>query len=236
MAKSKHLTEILSLGKTLTKLFADYCRTDLTVAWMAHYLAEQIKAAESETNAAKKKTLQKECAEVILGLWEKRNKFPDSVRPLSGLKHAVEIIKALKDEENQQLFYRGFRGFESDSIWGNYMHSLRVAVEDSMKIAMCGAVNQQARIRNREFKQKSNFLTENERVIMEFLDKELDKSDSLFKIVYKIEGQEQPEEHKTKPELMKRVTSKLRELLDKQYAALDVLEQQLKNDKNSRKK
>lgn len=230
------MTEILNLGKKLAKLFEDYGRTDLTVAWMAHYLAEQIKAAENETNAAQKKTLQKECADVILGLWEKRNKFPEAVRPLSGLKHAVEIIKALEDEENQQPFYRGFRGFESDSIWGSYMHSLRVAVEDSMKIAIGGVVNQQARLRNQEFKLNSDFLTDEEVKIMEFLDKELEKSDSFIKIVYKIKTQEQPEEPKAKPELMKRVTLKLRELLDKQYAALNVLEQQLENDKKSRKK
>ncbi|HMH24036.1 MAG TPA: hypothetical protein VK563_19765 [Puia sp.] len=229
MAKSKPLTETLNLGKTLANLFLKQGRSDQTVTWMAHYLSELIIHAEQETNAIKKKELEKECAEIILGLWEKRNSFPDVIHPLSGLTHAVEVIKAMMDDRSNDLYFTRFEYAESNSIWGNYMKTLRVAIEDSMRIALSAGITLEARERNKILKLHKDYLSEEEREIMDFLEKELEKSDSLVKFVFVTNGKEEKEEPKTKPELMKRVVSKLRALLDKQQAALDTLEKQIED-------
>lgn len=133
------------------------------------------------------------------------------------------------DDKSEDIYYRRFSDTESDSIWGNYMKMLRIAVEDSMRIVLSAGITLQARERNKLLKLHKDFLTEEEKGILDFLERQLEKSDEIIKIIYVIKGQEILEEPKTKPELMKRVISKLRELLDKQQSALDTLEQRIES-------
>src|SRR5690349_20940559 len=112
MAKSKQSEEILDLGKTLVEKFSDHGRTDLTTRWMAHYLAERIKDAESENSPAKRKKLQDECSEIIKDLWAKRSNYPGATRPLAGLGEAVSVLKALVDHKRGSMQWEHFIDYE----------------------------------------------------------------------------------------------------------------------------
>lgn len=225
MGESEQFQEILSLGKTLVTLFSEYDRTDLTTSWMAHYLAEAMQQATEEKDVKKKRALQKECSDIILELWKKRNHFPGFIPPLSGLRHAVDVIKALKDEESDELYWRRFSGAEKDSIWGAYFHSLRNAVEDSLKITLSATVAHSVLEREKQWGKHASFLMDQEKEIIEFLDKELDRNETLVKIIYADESKSNESEET--PDKMTRVFKKLRELLNKQTAALNKLEDQI---------
>ena len=225
MAQSKQFQEILLLGKTLVDLFSEHGRTDLTTSWMAHYLAELMQQVSKEKNATKKRALQKKTSEIIMELWKKRRHFPGNTAPLADLEHAVDIIKALKDQKSDDLYWRRFRGSESDSVWGRYIYSLRKAVEDSLKITLGATVAKSALDREKKWGKHNAFLLEHEKEIINFLDAELDKDNSLIKIIYTTEND--PDKSKKVPDKMTRVFNKLRELLNNQTEALSKLEEQI---------
>jgi hypothetical protein len=234
MAQSKQFQEILDLGKTLVTLFSEHGRTDLTTSWMAHYLAEIMQQASVETNTSRKRALEKECSEIILDLWEKRRYFPQGIAPLSGVNHAVAVIKALKDEQSDDLYWRRLRGAESDSVWGSYIYNLRNAVEDALKITLSAAVTKSVLDREKRWAKHEAFLLDEEKEIIDFLDTQLDKDDSLIKIIYSLD--KEPETPKATPDKMTKVFTKLRELLNRQTAALNKLEEEIIKPKKATKR
>lgn len=225
MEKSKQFQEILNLGKALVTLFSQEDRTDLTTSWMAHYLAEIMQEVREAKDLTKKRALQKECSAIILELWKKRNQFPGNVAPLSGIQHAVSVIGALEDEESDDPYYRRFRNFEDRSVWGTYIYTLRKAVEDSFKITLGAVVAKSVLDREKLWKEHKPFISEQEKVIIDFLDRELTKEDSPIKIVF-VTGDE-PIKNEVPPDKMTMVFRKLHELLNKQVEALDKLEKQV---------
>ncbi len=76
-------------------------------------------------------------------------------------------------------------------------------------------------------------LLDQEKEIISFLDKELNKEDSLIKIIFSSEKETKPS--KTNPDKMTWVFTKLRELLNKQTAALDKLEEEILKPKKAGK-
>lgn len=234
MAQSKQFQEILLLGKTLVDSFSEHGRTDLTTSWMAHYLAELMQQVSKEKNVIKKRVLQKEASEIIMELWKKRRHFPGNTAPLADLEHAVDIIKALKDQKSDDLYWRRFRGEENNSVWGRYIYSLRNAVEDSIKITLSATVAKSVLDRQKNWSKHNTLLSEHEKEIIDFLDVELDKDDSLIKIIYTTEND--PGKSKKKAtDKMTRVFNKLRELLNNQTDALNKLEEQIVKRKKSTK-
>lgn len=237
MAQLEQFQEIFSLGKTLVTLFSDHDRTDLTTSWMAHYLTEIMNQADNESDLSKKRQLQKECSEIILELWRKRNQFPDSMRPLSGLKHAVEIIKALKDEESEDFYWKRIREDESDSVWGRYVISLRRTIEDAVKIALSASVAYAVFEREMTWNKHEAFLFDEEKEILNFLDKELNKTDTLIRIIYS--SRDDSNEEEAEADTMTKVFKKLHELLEKQSTELKKLEEKVmkktKKDRRTKK-
>ncbi len=225
MAQSKQFQEFLDLGKTLVGLFSEHGRTDLTTSWMAHYLAEIMQQVSEETGPSRKRALQKQCSEIILELWKKRKTYPEGIAPLSGVNHAVAVIKALKDEQSEDPYWRQFRGVESDSVWGSYIYSLRNAVEDALKITLSAAVTKAVLDREKKWGKHEAFLLDQEKEIIDFLDAQLNRDDSLVKIIYSLEKESETPE--VIPDKMTRVFAKLHQLLNKQIAALKKLEEQV---------
>lgn len=232
MEKLQQSQEVLNLGKALVKLFSDRGRTDLTTSWMSHYLAELIKEAEGESDIIKKRKLQKEASKIILDLWRERKHFPHSA-PLSQLKHAVAIIGALKDERNTSMPWNYYRGYENESPWGQYMFATRRAIEAIFKITVSGSIVKEIIEKEKMWLNHEVFLSEEEKKIIEYLDQLLNSSDSFINIIYTDHKAELPKE---KPDKMKQVIFKLKELIAKQNVALAKLEADINKPKSKKRK
>ena len=92
---------VLELGK---KLVAQLDTSDdLMASWMAHYIAQQIEAAEKappEDNGAARAT----CAKAILELWRYRSSLPTHLRPLGELE-PIQRTLAFLDLDHTDFRY-----------------------------------------------------------------------------------------------------------------------------------
>lgn len=85
------------MGKRLVEELGLQDGVDTLGRWMAHYLSGLIDSAEHETNPKQCIALQKECVELILRLWERRECLPRRVQPLGHLKPVLNAIETLQN-------------------------------------------------------------------------------------------------------------------------------------------
>ena len=101
MVTSNQSQDVIALGKRICDELELPDSCDTLAKWMAHYLAEQIKLAETESDPALKQKAEQKCVELILRLWKKRFNMPGKVSPLSSLKDAIEAIQEMKAEQDK---------------------------------------------------------------------------------------------------------------------------------------
>ena len=104
MAKSKTQTEVIRLGRQFVKELNLGRSNDTFSRWMAHYLAEKIKAAESAVGEKKVKA-QKDCSEVIMKLWAHRSQLPSGKRPFENFDEVFDFIKRLAPEKETPFYF-----------------------------------------------------------------------------------------------------------------------------------
>ena len=109
MEQSGQQKEVLELGKLLVKELGLEKSVDTLSRWMAHYVAEKIKYAESLPDGIKKKNAEKECFSLILDLWKHRWHFKSDRQPLRNFNHLFDILQNLDPEREEPYYYR----------WGN---------------------------------------------------------------------------------------------------------------------
>lgn len=97
---------VLELGKLLVKEFDLEKSVDTLSRWMAHYVAEKIKYAESIGDGVKKKNAQKECFSLILDLWKHRWQYKSDRQPLRNFNHLFDILENLDPEKEEPFYYR----------------------------------------------------------------------------------------------------------------------------------
>jgi hypothetical protein len=220
METSKHLSEAISLGKKLIEEFSNEDTRNITTRWMSHYLAELILKIEEEEEITKKKKLQRECVDVILGLWSRRESFPRGAAPLSKLSTILDIFKSLGEDKNEDLLWRKFGRYENDSPWGKYVSKLRSNFEDSFSLVLCGAACFELLDKEKEWLNHATFLSDNEKNILKHLEHLLTKGDGPFKIVY--EDAKTNANQNLTPKI-EDVLERLDSLLKSQQKELDVL-------------
>ncbi len=227
MAKSNPYQETISLGKKIVSEFSDEEIRDTTLQWMAHYLAELIQGAEREKSLPKKRKLQKECVAVIEDIWKKRAYFRGNTRPLTKIGEVIPILKALRDNKPKAFSWSRFIDHENDSPWGEYIKKIRHNMDDILAISLSAAVTQQALLREKEWLDHSEFLSADEKKIIEHLDYLLTKSNTLINIIYVTEGKETETDPKSPPDKMTQVFEKLVELNFSQNKYLEDLRKKL---------
>lgn len=225
MAKSKPYQETISLGKKIIEEFSSEESYDTTLRWMAHYIAELIQAAEKETNVAKKRKLQEECAAVILILWQKRAYFRGNTRPLANFADVIPILQALRDEPSTVLSWQRFAHYEDGSPWGAFMGHVRHSMDTVLKISLCAAVSEQSLRKEKEWLKYQSLLSEDESKIIKYLDQLLLEGDLRHRVVFVEEGQTQKE--KTPPEKLVQVFDKLEALISTQVEYLTELREKI---------
>ena len=106
MKQSEQQMAVLELGKLLVKELDLEESVDTLSRWMAHYVAEKIKYAESLTDGVKKKNAEKECFSLILDLWKHRWQYKSDRQPLRNFNHLYEILENLDPEKEEPYYYR----------------------------------------------------------------------------------------------------------------------------------
>ncbi len=104
MGASVHSDKILALGRKLVEELGLEESCDTLGRWMAHYIAELITKAEKATGA-QKDIAERECAAVILALWQHRSELPDGRRPFEALEPVMRAIESLDPESDRPRYY-----------------------------------------------------------------------------------------------------------------------------------
>lgn len=103
MEQLKHSEEsIIKLGERLVNELNSNESNNTLARWMAHYIAELITKVELADSIDIKEKLQKECCDLILKLWSKREALPIT-KPLDSLKPFLEIVEVLRGESKNLI-------------------------------------------------------------------------------------------------------------------------------------
>lgn len=225
MAQSKQLQEIITLGKKLvTEFSADEAR-NTTLKWMGNYIAQLIVNTENELDPVKKKVLEKECADTIIKLWEKRENLPNHAKPLGNLDKALSIIKALKDDDKTFDWNRR-DPYENPGPWGRFAKELRENYNLAISITICTAISYDILKKEKEWLEHENLLSNEEKKVIKYLDDLLQTSD-IFSGMYFANDRD----HSAKPAArIRQVLEKIDTLIGKQNKALEALKLAIKTD------
>lgn len=219
MAKSVPLSKTISLGKKIVEEFSNDGHCDDTVRWMAHYLAELISNSENETNAKKKKDLQKQCVDVILSLWEKRSTFPNNTAPLAHLTHVLSILSSLKTGRDN-ISWRQFILHEDESPWGKFMYGLRTDFEHALRTSLFMNIASPLLKKEKEWLEHSKHLSKPEKDVLEQIDQLLNRGRT--RIVFITSDPNSKAEPKSPPRLEQGFDT-IKEMLESQLNALEKL-------------
>jgi hypothetical protein len=95
--------KLINLGRQLVAQLSAHEHADTFSRWVAHYVGEQIIAAEKATGK-KKAAAEKQCFEAILALWSHRNKLPDGLRPFEGFEPILRALAQLDPDEPRPMY------------------------------------------------------------------------------------------------------------------------------------
>jgi len=94
----------LCLGRKLEKNLKKNSNDEISV-WMAHYIAEKMITIES-AGIKEKVTLQKECFEAILTLWNYQSSFPYDMRPFKEFDSIFKAIDHIDPNKSTPSYFR----------------------------------------------------------------------------------------------------------------------------------
>lgn len=96
---------IVALGKRLVDELELDDSVDTLGRWMAHYIAEKIKAAEAADEQTQDKKMS-ECCDEILKLWSHRRDFDRANRPLDSFEPIFRALDSLDPESSTNRFFK----------------------------------------------------------------------------------------------------------------------------------
>lgn len=126
------MASVTELGKALA---GELDRTDFLGRWMAHYIAEQITAAES-AGESDREASEQAAAESILALWQRRAGLPGDRPPMHAFERVFLALDRLAEPQDPWRFYRPFpEGTEPspEDVISSTLLSLALNVEDSAR-------------------------------------------------------------------------------------------------------
>ncbi|WP_430811597.1 MULTISPECIES: hypothetical protein [unclassified Carboxylicivirga] len=162
MENLKQQEQIINLGKLFVKELKLEPGVDTFSRWMAHYLAEKITLAE-QSEGQEKATLNKECFEIILKLWEHRNSLPSGNRPFQNFEPIIEFLSKLNMEREHPLFFNSIPenqlddfeknnlDYESVKDWTNIAKEIDKTAKIWIEFALGQAANKAANERTKEW-------------------------------------------------------------------------------------
>lgn len=223
MEPSNLSVETIALGKKLIKELGIEQTSNTLARWMAHYIAELMVEAQN-AKGAKKAKLEKECFEMILKLWGNRRKLPGNASPLSNFTNALQVLNGLNEVRDPKDPYRIMRE-RDDSAWGTFSRKITKCYESMVMLSILANISQDILEREKEWLDHSEFLTEEEKQLINGIDKLLTGIDDYeIRIIYTSLTEKEPA---VKPTKIAQVLKKLSELAHDQVKQLDELKRRL---------
>lgn len=105
MEPSKTKTRAIELGKRLVDELGCDSRRDTLSLWMAHYVAQQMVAAQSARGKAKS-AAEKRCFQTILSLWQHRASLPNGHRPFEDFEPILRVLAAIDPMAKHPFYHR----------------------------------------------------------------------------------------------------------------------------------
>jgi hypothetical protein len=96
--------KLINLGRQLVAELSADDHADTFSRWVAHYVGEQIIAAEKSTGQ-EKAAAERQCFDAILALWSHRNKLPDGLRPFEGFEPILRALAQLDPNEPRPMYH-----------------------------------------------------------------------------------------------------------------------------------
>ena len=217
--------KVLKLGKTLIlELELDYTGNTLA-RWIAHYIAELIQKIETSESEEEKKQLKRECCELILELWSKRERIPIK-HPTERLKPIISVLELLKDREHPFIPFiipNNSRSIKSKT-WSEFLEIVKVNSERIFNKSLLSLIDYKILEKDNQWVEKhGEFLSNEEKVIIQYLnDIEMQFSDASED---KIE--------KNDSEKLDELFNQLESYIDEQKSALLSLKSNLLKDKKT---
>ncbi len=220
--------KVLKLGKTLISELELDSTVNTLARWLAHYIAELIQKIEISNSKEEKKQLKKECCELILELWNKRERLPIK-NPTERLKPIISVLELLKEREHPFIpFYIPNNSRNKNTkTWSEF---LKIVKENSEKIfnkSLLSLIDDKILEKdNKWVENHGEFLSDEEKTIIEYLNEkksiEIEYVDFLEK-----------EKKKTDSEKISNLLNQLEALLDEQKKALLSLRNTIVDGKNN---
>ena len=114
--------QILKLGKKLMEELAQIGSTDTVSKWMVYYLSEMMVRTEEADTVEEKAILKKECFEIIMKLWSRKDNLPIR-NPFDYIKPIQEIFSALTEDRNVTILPRWmeYSPLPRESEWASFV-------------------------------------------------------------------------------------------------------------------
>jgi hypothetical protein len=166
--------EILKLGKKLIAELELVYTTNTLARWLGHYVAELIQTIYHCDDNDEKIKLKKECCNLILEIWDKRERVPFD-KPLSKLEPIINVLKLLKKREHPFISHRfssNNRDFNNEhSNWINFSGIIKNNSERIYRKVLSSMINSEVLEKDKEWiEEHGSFLSDDEKNIIEYLD------------------------------------------------------------------
>jgi hypothetical protein len=175
MEQSKHSEEeILKLGKKLIEELELVYSVNTLARWLAHYLAELINNIDKCESKEEKENLQRECCDIILEIWKKRERIPIE-KPTERLKPIIDVISLLKKNEHpfiRHSFLDKRNGLKnSNSSWLSFLEIVKNNSERIYRKSLIAMISEELLEKDKEWiEEHASFLSDDEKSIIEYLD------------------------------------------------------------------
>lgn len=216
MEQLKHSEEeILNLGKKLIAELELVYTVNTLARWMGHYLAELMNNIDKCESEVEKSNLQKECCNVILEIWEKRERIPIE-KPTEKLKPIIDVISLLKKNKHPFIRHRflgnntGLRN--KNSNWLSFLEIVKNNSERIYRKSLISMISEELLEKDKEWiEEHGHFLSDDEKSVVEYLD-------SIKEIT--ISFHDNPEVEATEKEKIECLFNELEEQIDEQKEEL----------------
>lgn len=95
MGESKSFEQLLKKGQYIVEELKLEELTNTLARWMVHYLAELIEAAKS-ASGEKKEALKRQCADLIVKIWDLTGRTPYGLRPYEDFLYIRKLIEGFE--------------------------------------------------------------------------------------------------------------------------------------------
>jgi hypothetical protein len=223
MATSRRRAETIALGRRLVEELGLQTSVDTTRKWMAHYLAELMSEVERAPDRKSRLAAEKRCCDIILRLWEERDRLPKAARPLGRIQAALDALIALKAERDAFPWGAECRPAPNDPPWLEFARDYwRTAGRTSTVAFITALLELGFGYEKSWLESHPTALNDSERELLSSLNWCVNKLDAQF------ESKPVPAVEAMPPEAREQaVLNEIGESLDRQNAAFLRLKQQL---------